>query len=137
MAYGQGYGQGKESALEQINKTSNNDLYAGVVSQFDEWNKSGAKKNQKPELVSLYEEAGGDLDKMKDLMAEDAGAWAGILTAATAPIAMGATAFMNRGVINEMAKQGAGNIITRNLASQTGARQSAEFAKSSDWCWCR
>ena len=73
LAYGQGYGQGKENALEQINKTSNNDLYANVVTEYDDWQKNGAKKNQKPELVSLYEEAGGDLDKMKDLMAEDAG----------------------------------------------------------------
>ena len=41
------------------------------------------------------------------------------------------------GVINEMAKQGAGNIITSKSASQTGARQSAEFATEEDWCWCR
>ena len=40
-----------------------------------------SQKNQKPELVSLFaRKQGGDLDKMKDLMAEDAGAWAGILS---------------------------------------------------------
>ena len=73
LAYGQGYGQGKESALDEINKTSNNDLYANVVTQFDEWKNKGGKSGDKPYLVELYQEANGDLNAMKDLMAENAG----------------------------------------------------------------
>ena len=97
--------KGKESALDEINKTSNNDLYANVVTQFDEWKNKGGKSGDKPYLVELYQEANGDLNAMKDLMAENAGNLTGLLTTATAPIAMGATAFMNRGAINEMASR--------------------------------
>ena len=50
---------------------------------------------------------------MKDLMAENAGNLTGLLTTATAPIGMGATAFMNRGAINDMARIVTGKQIGR------------------------
>jgi hypothetical protein len=128
LAYGQGYGQGKENALEQINKTSNNDLYANVVTQFDEWKNKGGKSGDKPYLVELYQEANGDLNAMKDLMAEDAGNKAGLLTAATAPIAMGASSFMARNVARDVAASGA-NRAANSILRQTGARDTGELAR--------
>ncbi|HNL81090.1 MAG TPA: hypothetical protein PKL69_12205, partial [Agitococcus sp.] len=128
LAYGQGYGQGKESALEQINKTSNNDLYANVVTQFDEWKNKGGKSGDKPYLVELYQEANGDLNAMKDLMAEDAGNKAGLLTAATAPIAMGASSFMARNVARDVVANGS-STMAGSILRQTGARDADELAR--------
>ena len=128
LAYGQGYGQGKESALDEINKTSNNDLYANVVTQFDEWKNKGGKSGDKPYLVELYQEANGDLNAMKDLMAEDAGNKAGLLTAATAPIAMGASSFMARNVARDVAANGS-STMAGSILRQTGARDADELAR--------
>ena len=53
----------------------------------------GGKSGDKPYLVELYQEANGDLNAMKDLMAENAGNKDRIINS-NSPIAMGASSFM-------------------------------------------
>ncbi len=128
LAYGQGYGQGKENALDEINKTSNKDLYANVIAEHTAWQQEGGKGEQ-PYLVKVYQEAEGDLNKMKDLMAEHAGDYSGAFTAVTSPLAMGVGSMMTKKLAQEAAKEGSRSVIAQNILRQTSAADVAELSK--------
>jgi hypothetical protein len=96
LAYSQGYGQGKESSLDEINKTSNAQLWENVKAEAKAYDDAGGT-GEVPYLVGMFKEAGGDLNLMKDLMAENAGNVTGLMTVGTEPLAMGVGSLMSRG----------------------------------------
>ncbi len=139
LAYSQGYGQGKESSLDEINKTSNAQLWENVKAEAKAYDDAGGT-GEVPYLVGMFKEAGGDLNLMKDLMAENAGNRAGIMTVATEPLAMGVGSFMSRGaaaggtgamarLANAMNNQGMSNELARRIAAGGNAAIASQAGK--------
>ncbi len=139
LAYSQGYGQGKESSLDEINKTSNAQLWENVKAEAKAYDDAGGT-GEVPYLVGMFKEAGGDLNLMKDLMAENAGNRAGIMTVATEPLAMGVGSLMSRGaaaggkglragLVNAMNNQGMSNELARRIAAGGKAAIASQAGK--------
>ncbi len=133
LAYSQGYGQGKESSLDEINKTSNAQLWENVKAEAKAYDDAGGT-GEVPYLVKQFKEAGGDLNLMKDLMAENAGNLSGLMTVATEPLAMGVGSLMSRGaaaggkgfragLVNAMNNQGMSNELARRIAAGASAAE--------------
>ena len=133
LAYSQGYGQGKESSLEEINKTSNAQLWENVKAEAKAYDDAGGT-GEVPYLVGMFKEANGDLNLMKDLMAENAGNRSGLMTVATEPLAMGVGSLMSRGAAaggtgvmakfaNAMNNQGMSNELARRIAAGASAAE--------------
>ena len=139
LAYSQGYGQGKENSLDEINKTSNAQLWENVKAEAKAYDDAGGT-GEVPYLVKQFKEAGGDLNLMKDLMAENAGNRAGIMTVATEPLAMGVGSLMSRGaaaggkglragLVNAMNNQGMSNELARRIAAGGSAAIASQAGK--------
>ncbi len=133
LAYSQGYGQGKENSLDEINKTSNAQLWENVKAEAKAYDDAGGT-GEVPYLVGMFKEAGGDLNLMKDLMAENAGNVTGLMTVATEPLAMGVGSLMSRGaaaggkglragLVNAMNNQGMSNELARRIAAGASAAE--------------
>jgi len=133
LAYSQGYGQGKESSLDEINKTSNAQLWENVKAEAKAYDDAGGT-GEVPYLVGMFKEAGGDLNLMKDLMAENAGNVTGLMTVGTEPLAMGVGSLMSRGaaaggkgfragLVNTMNNQGMSNELARRIAAGGSAAE--------------
>ncbi len=133
LAYSQGYGQGKESSLYEINKTSNAQLWENVKAEAKAYDDAGGT-GEVPYLVQQFKEAGGDLNLMKDLMAENAGNVTGLMTVGTEPLAMGVGSLMSRGaaaggkgfragLVNAMNNQGMSNELARRIAAGASAAE--------------
>ncbi len=139
MAYSQGYGQGKENSLDEINKTSNAQLWENVKAEAKAYDDAGGT-GEVPYLVKQFKEAGGDLNLMKDLMAENAGNVTGLMTVGTEPLAMGVGSLMSRGaaaggkglragLVNAMNNQGMSNELARRIAAGGSAGIASQVAK--------
>lgn len=133
LAYSQGYGQGKENSLDEINKTSNAQLWENVKAEAKAYDDAGGT-GEVPYLVKQFKEAGGDLNLMKDLMAENAGNVTGLMTVGTEPLAMGVGSLMSRGaaaggkgfragLVNIMNNQGMSNELARRIAAGASAAE--------------
>ena len=66
-------------------------------------------KADKPYLVELYQEANGDLNAMKDLMAEKCGQFDRITNNSNSPDCDGAQRHLNRGAPTKCCQAGAGS----------------------------
>ncbi len=139
LAYSQGYGQGKENSLDEINKTSNAQLWENVKAEAKAYDDAGGT-GEVPYLVGMFKEAGGDLNLMKDLMAENAGNVTGLMTVGTEPLAMGVGSLMSRGaaaggkgfragLVNAMNNQGMSNELARRIAAGGSAAIASQVGK--------